>query len=143
MHNVEATEIPGPALGETALHTLLRDLHPTLCPDPYTFCVLSTEVVLPATVRVFATVREEEGLTVVGPKSDIDLAGLSSVGTWARISLDVHSALAAVGLTAVVSSAFTSAGISANVLAGFYHDHFFVPWDRRADALAVLSALSV
>jgi len=77
----------------------------------------------------FALVREEEGLTVIGP---------DPAGEWARISLGVHSSLDAVGMTAALSTRLTEAGISANVVAAFYHDHFFVPWDRREEALACL-----
>lgn len=73
--------------------------------------------------------REEEGLTVVRP----DLSG-----EWARISLGAHSSLEAVGLTAVLSSRLAYAGIAVNVVAGLFHDHLFVPWDRREEALACL-----
>ncbi len=61
---------------------------------------------------------------------------------WARISLTLHSDLAAVGLTAAFAAALAAAGISANVVAGFYHDHIFVPWERRGDAMEALHALS-
>jgi hypothetical protein len=46
-------------------------------------------------------------------------------------------------LTARASTALARAGISANVVAGHYHDHFFVPDDRAGDALRILQALSV
>jgi hypothetical protein len=49
--------------------------------------------------------------------------------------------LAAVGLTAAVSKVLTEAGISCNVVAGFTHDHLFVPHDRAADALRALAPL--
>jgi uncharacterized protein len=55
----------------------------------------------------------------------------------------VHSALAAVGLTAAVSQALTSQGISCNVIAGYFHDHLLVPIDRVADATRALEELSV
>ena len=58
------------------------------------------------------------------------------------ITLTVHSSLEAVGLTAAFSAALTGAGISANVVAGYYHDHIFVP-ERDADrAIETLQALS-
>jgi uncharacterized protein len=41
-------------------------------------------------------------------------------------------------LTAALSRALADAGISANFVAGLKHDHIFVPWDRRRDALAAL-----
>ena len=61
-------------------------------------------------------------------------------GEWARIFLGVHSSLEAVGLTAVLSSRLAEAGISANVVAGLFHDHLFVPWDRREEAIDCLTS---
>jgi uncharacterized protein len=83
--------------------------------------------------RTFALVRETEGLTAIT---------MSSTGGWARISLGVHSSLEAVGLTAVLSRTLADAGISANIVAALHHDHIFVPWDRREEALTALVALT-
>jgi len=47
-----------------------------------------------------------------------------------------------VGLTAAIARVLAGKGISANVVAGFYHDHVFVPWARRDDAMAVLRGVS-
>ena len=80
----------------------------------------------------FAIVREEEGLTLIRPDPS---------GEWARISLGVHSSLDAVGLTAELSSRLAGLGISANVVAGLLHDHLFVPWDRREEALDCLRSI--
>lgn len=52
------------------------------------------------------------------------------------------SPLEAVGLTAAVSGALAGAGISANVVATFFHDHVFVPKASAELALAVLQNLS-
>ena len=57
----------------------------------------------------------------------------------AWLSLGVHSALDAVGLTAAVATALARHGIACNVLAGFHHDHLLVAAERRDDALAVLA----
>jgi hypothetical protein len=54
----------------------------------------------------------------------------------------VHSALDAVGLTAAFAAALTDEGVSANVVAGFFHDHLFVPEDRRHDAMQTLQDLA-
>ena len=61
---------------------------------------------------------------------------------WARITLQVHSSLEAVGLTARVAESLADRGISANMVAAFHHDHVFVPWPRRAEALIILENLA-
>lgn len=124
-------------MAETNLTILLRTMEPVLAPDPYGFAVGSG--VLP--FQPFATVAEAEGLTVVAPLALMQAAGIPS-DPWARISLTVHSDLAAVGLTAAFAGALGAEGISCNVIAGVHHDHLFVQWDRREDAMAALVVLS-
>jgi len=55
-----------------------------------------------------------------------------------KTTLEVHSSLEAVGLTAAISTALTANEISANVTAGYFHDHLFVPTDKADQALATL-----
>ena len=69
-------------------------------------------------------------------------AGLSPEGPMARITLTIHSALEAVGLTAAVSTALADHGISANMVAGFHHDHIFLPAKDADRALNILLDLS-
>jgi len=113
--------------GERDLTRLLAELEPELHAARYRFTA-TTEPVLER--DAFALVREEEGLTLIIP---------DSAGEWARISIGAHSSLEAVGLTAELSARLAIAGISANIVAGQYHDHLFVPWDRREEALALLA----
>ena len=120
-------------MAETDLNMLLRTMEPVLHPDPYGFAVMAD---VPP-FQPFAMVAEAEGLTVVAP-----LALLGGGEPWARISLTVQSDLAAVGLTAAFATALGREGISCNVIAGLHHDHLFVQWDRREDALAALRELS-
>jgi len=87
--------------------------------------------------RTFAMVREEEGLTLVIRARRDDPEPL-----FAGITLAVHSALEGVGLTAAVSTALADAGLPCNMIAGYHHDHLFVPWDRRAEAMEILHQLS-
>ena len=81
----------------------------------------------------FALIREDEGLTAIRAHPE---------GVWARFGLVVHPSLSAVGLTAALSRALAEADISANIVAGLRHDHLFVPWNRREDAMGCLKALS-
>lgn len=93
-------------------------------------------------VEPLATFREAEGLTLVVPEADAQRQGWPVLFRAAWISLQVHSDLQAVGLTAAFARALGDAGISCNVLAGACHDHLFVPVERSQDALAALRALS-
>jgi hypothetical protein len=85
---------------------------------------------------------EPEGLTLVLTQESADLQDLPYQGTFHCISLQVHSSLEAVGLTAAVASKLATHGISANVIAGFYHDHVFVSSLRSDHALRLLESLS-
>jgi uncharacterized protein len=49
-----------------------------------------------------------------------------------QITLDVHSALDGVGLTAAVAVALAAEGIPCNMIAAHHHDHVFVPPARRS-----------
>ena len=112
--------------GERDLSRLLAALDPELHADRYRFSEASSPTLGDGD---FAIVREAEGLTLIRPNPS---------GEWARISLGVHSSLDAVGLTAALSSQLAEAGISANIVAALRHDHIFVQWDRRQEALAIL-----
>jgi len=93
-------------------------------------------------MQPFALVREREGVTLVLEATDAGALGMDTTRLFRRISLGVHSSLEATGLTAVASQALTDAGISANVIAGYFHDHFMVPASRAQEALAALRRLS-
>ena len=85
-----------------------------------------------------AVIREDEGLTLVLTRAEADRVGLRHGYVAARITLRVNSALADVGLTALVSRVLAEAGISCNVIAALAHDHLFVEWDQGPCALALL-----
>jgi hypothetical protein len=125
-------------MGERDLARLLRTMEPVLFPEAYGYAVWPGEV---TPVWAFALVAETEGLTIVAPLDRLQAAGLVS-DPWARISLTVESDLAAVGLTAAFATALGARGISCNVIAGFHHDHLFVQWDRRLEAVLALEALT-
>jgi hypothetical protein len=126
--------------GERDLAVLLRGMSPRLNPGAYVYTRVDGAV--PEGAEPVVVVREDEGLTLVLPQQQADTLGLLYDFVAAWITLEVHSALEAVGLTASVSRALTEAGISANVVAGFTHDHLFVPHPRAADALHALQSLT-
>jgi len=89
-----------------------------------------------------------EGMTFVMPLSALVKCG-SDVGIdpakqpyMRRITLGVHSSLEAVGLTAAVSTLLARHGISANMIAGYHHDHLFVPANDAERAVELLIQLA-
>jgi uncharacterized protein len=128
--------------GETNLTILLRNMQPELADSPFVFCSVNPadgERLLPLAVGIF---RETEGISVLLEASQADRAKLSYTGIWAKITLTIHSDLTAVGFLAVITTKLAEAGISVNPISAFYHDHLFVPWERRAQAMSLLIDLS-
>lgn len=125
---------------EKNLQALLAGMRPVQREGEYVYVLWPHGRPLAAGIE--AAVREAEGLTVVLPRAEADRQGLTYdfVGAW--ITLQIHSPLEAVGLTAAVSRALTEARISCNVLAGFHHDHLLVPVGEAPRALEVLDGLS-
>ena len=87
-------------------------------------------------------VSESEGPTLVVPVDDARRAGPPVDLELAWLTLTVWSSLEAVGLTAAFSRQLTAHGISANVVAGYFHDHIFVPVELAEQALTAIHELT-
>ncbi|PYY92351.1 acetyltransferase [Pseudomonas sp. TKO26] len=127
--------------GETSLTTLLRSMSPQLNDGEYVFCSLADHSLLQGS-EVLGSFREQEGLTVIIQRQEAERLGLVFDYVAAWITLNVHSALEAVGLTAAFAGALGRAGISCNVIAGYYHDHLFVGQADAQRAMQVLQQLA-
>ena len=127
--------------GETSLSALLRSMNPELNDGEYVFCTVADSKRVEG-IEVVGSFREREGLTVILERNRAQQLGLDCDYVMAWITLTVHSSLAAVGLTAAFASAMGQAGISCNVVAGFYHDHLFVGKDDALKAMTTLRALA-
>lgn len=125
---------------ENDLASLLQGLSPRLNDGRYVYTRVHTGV--PAGADPIVVVREDEGLTLVLTQEEADRLDLAYEFVAAWITLRVHSVLEAVGLTAAVSQVLTEAGISANVVAGYTHDHVFVPLQRADDAMRAMATLT-
>jgi len=128
--------------GETDLLTLLLTMEPVLHEGVYVYCTINRTPTPDEVATAIALVREDEGTTLVLSHEDATAMRLRYPSLMARITLTVHSSLAAVGLTAAVAKSLGDVGIPCNVIAGFHHDHIFVPADRARDAMEALRALS-
>jgi len=128
--------------GLTDLQQLLADANPVLDPEAYIFATFpGAHYADLASLLPIASFQEKEGLTLVIERSIAETAGVSSQGLFRKISLNVHSSLQAVGLTAAISRQLAARGISANIIAAFHHDHIFVPEKRAQEALQAIQDL--
>ena len=126
--------------GEKDLKKLLSSMSPTLLDEEYVFCTFpNAHYGDHSELAPIASFIEPEGLSLVVPKSKADEQRLSYACVFKGITLSVHSSLEAVGLTAAVSRKLTEHGISANVVAGYFHDHIFVPKEHAEKAIEALN----
>lgn len=126
--------------GMTDLDEMLRNLTVSRRAGEFVHVLLPT--LRDATeLRPAAVVVEDEGVTAVLDRSVADDAGLPYDYVAAWLTLEVHSSLEAIGLTAAFSTALGAAGISCNVLAGLHHDHLLVPVAQVEAAIRALDGL--
>ncbi|MCW8329440.1 ACT domain-containing protein [Photobacterium sp. SDRW27] len=125
--------------GITDLDVLLQNMEPQLRVGEFVFCTIksSSYEVIPK-LKPIACFLEDEGMTLVLNKKMAELEGFDCTSVFKAITLTVHSSLDAVGLTAAVSNKLACRGISANVIAAYYHDHIFVQVEKADQALAAL-----
>jgi hypothetical protein len=128
--------------GVQDLNELLKSMTPECQQGEYVFCSVKNKFSDYEHLQPLACFMEPEGLTLILPAKAAEKAGLVFENKFKQITLTVHSSLDAVGLTAAVASKLASCGISANVVAAYYHDHIFVQTGKAEKALAALRELS-
>jgi hypothetical protein len=130
--------------GIVDLKLLLKEMYPILDETDYVFCTKKTSKITKDIIDLepIGTFIEKEGITLIIKKEKADANKIAYDGVFNKITLEIHSSLEAVGLTATFSKALTSYNISANVVAGYYHDHIFVPKNKANLAMKALKELS-
>ena len=128
--------------GIVDLEQILRSLRPNLGDGEFVFCTFTDmKYGDHAELTPLGVFQEPEGMTLIVPRHRADRAGIDYEACYRQLTLTVHSSLNTVGLTAAVAGVLTEQGISANMVAGFYHDHIFVPAAQAEAALAALQSL--
>ncbi|TVZ16141.1 ACT domain-containing protein [Maribacter sp. MAR_2009_72] len=127
--------------GEKDLNSLLKGLHPKLNPGTYVFITTKAPLDVDRSHIIFEF-KEYEGVTHIISKEKAEELELEYAFVSSWITLNVHSSLEAIGLTAAIAGALTKNNISCNVVAAFYHDHLFVPENKTRLAMDVLEKIT-
>ena len=128
--------------GGTDIATLLADMDPTLSAFEVVFCSFpNASMADKAFLDPIGSFIEPEGLSLIISRQIAEAHSIPYSVVLQGVTLNVHSSLEAVGLTAALAGRLTQHGISANIVAAYYHDHVFVPVADAERALAVLRTL--
>ena len=119
---------------------MIAQMDPVLDDTRYCFVMVRPDLAPQLLGAALGTFRETEGVSAIIPE---ELARELEIDepAFARITLQVHSDLEGVGLTAAVAGILAESGIACNVVAAFHHDHLFVLAQHSEDALAKLHGL--
>jgi hypothetical protein len=123
-----------------SLKSLLEHLSPKLNDGAYVFCRVPNDYKAD-NLSVLAVFREAEGKTLVIDQQSAAELNFDHSAPMSWITLEVHSSLEAVGLTATVSAALAEKDIACNVIAAYYHDHLFIPQTEARRAMETLNGL--
>ena len=126
--------------GELDLQILLGSLSARLQDGVFVFVTLPDNKV-PEELLPRMMFREAEGTTLIVLKSEAEAFGLDYEFPCRMITLEIHSALEAVGFIAHIATKLAEHGMGVNPVAGFYHDHLFVPNGRELDAMEILEQI--
>jgi hypothetical protein len=125
------------------LESILKNLNPSTTEASFVFCTLPALPggADPAVLDPWAIIKEDEGISLILEKERADRLGLKYESTYGRITLKVYSSLNAVGLSAAVATALACEDISVNIVAGYHHDHLFVPKTHLETAMKILRGM--
>ena len=126
--------------GQTNLSEVLKSLHVSCDNIEYGFASVKNKQIN-FDDQVLGTFKENEGLTVIASKKYLETNNMQYEGPYAKLTIELHTSLELVGLTAVLAKKLAENQISANVVAGYFHDHIFVQYDLRRKATESLNNL--
>lgn len=126
--------------GEMDLDQLIRSMNPVLHDETFVFATVDPDWDTGQLSPVM-TFIEQEGKTLILARDIAIAENIAHEFECRMITLNIHSALEAVGFLARITQRLAAFGMGVNPVSGFYHDHLFIPQDRAEDALAELQRM--
>ncbi len=128
--------------GQNNLDILLKDMRPELQEGPYVFLTSRNGFSADVQNDAIMIFRETEGITAIVREMTARTLQKDAQPHWAMITLTIHSDLNAVGFLAAITAKLAQAGISVNPVSAYFHDHLFIPWKKRDEAMRVLQSFN-
>ena len=91
--------------------------------------------------EILGIFQEDEGLTLIATKQYFEKNNILYDGPFAKLTIENHTSLDLVGLTATLSTELAKNEISANVIAAYFHDHIFIQYNLRQRAIEIINSL--
>ena len=123
--------------GERNLDLLLKTIQPLLMDGKWVFRTSVNGFDVATLETAILMFREPEGVTIISPATPDN----DALPVWVMITLSIHSSLEAVGFLAAITTSLAAIDIPVNAVSAYYHDHIFVPYERRDDALECLRCM--
>lgn len=126
-------------VGEMNLDALFVGMNAVLIDGIFVFATVDT---VPQGLAPRMAFQEAEGTTLIVLREEADAHGIAYEFACRMITLNIHSSLEAVGFMARIATELAKENMGVNPVAGFYHDHIFIPDGREDDAMAVLKRMA-
>jgi hypothetical protein len=123
--------------GERNLDLLLKTIQPLLMDGKWVFRTSVNGFDVATLETAILMFREPEGVTIISPATPDN----DALPVWVMITLSIHSSLEAVGFLAAITTSLAAIDIPVNAVSAYYHDHIFVPYERRDDAMECLRCM--
>ena len=123
--------------GERNLDLLLKTMQPLLMDGKWVFRTSANGFDAATLETAILMFREPGGVTIISPATPTDY----DLPIWSMITLSIHSSLEAVGFLAAITTSLAAMDIPVNAVSAYYHDHIFVPYGRRDDAMECLQCM--
>jgi hypothetical protein len=129
--------------GENNLNILLKSMHPELESEAFVFLTSLEGFALQDMENALMIFKETEGVTLLVKEEVAQQMQKGYEQKWAKITLTIHSDLNAVGFLAAILPKLAEADISVNLVSAFFHDHLFIPWEKREVAMVILASFAI
>lgn len=126
-------------VGINNLEILLKSMKPELIDGEFIFATTKDDNY--NKLNPILIFKESEGTTIIIKKDSADKNKIKYENTFAMITLTVHSDLNAIGFLAVITKKLAESGISVNAISAYYHDHLFVSYSKRLEAMKALKSI--